>query len=71
MARLLVEEPQEAHAVLVVDGGHGVGVADVVDPGHVLVADALDAVVAEAVHEQRRALQRLGGDDAAAAGAAS
>ena len=63
LARRLVEEPQDAHAVLVVDGGHGVGVADVVDPGHVLVADALDAVVAEAVHEQGRALQGLGGDD--------
>ena len=27
------------------------------------VADALDAVAAEAVHEEGRALQRLGGDD--------
>ena len=68
LAGRLVEQAQDAHAVLVVDGGHRVGVAHVVDPGHVLVADALDAVVAEAVHEQGRALQRLGGDDLQARG---
>ena len=56
----LVEQPEEAHAVLVVDGRHGVGVAHVVHPGHVLVADALDAVGAEAVLQQGRALLRLG-----------
>lgn len=35
-----------AHAIIV-DGGDHVGVADVVGPGDVLVADAFDAVVAE------------------------
>ncbi len=39
---------------------------DIVDPGDVLVADAFDAVRAEAVLEQRRALQRLAGADLAA-----
>ena len=62
-ARGLVEQAQDAQAILVVNGRHRIGVAHVVDPGDVLVADALDAVVAEAVHEQRRALQRFGGDD--------
>ena len=52
-----------AQALLVVNRGDHVGVAHVVNPGHVLVADALDAVPAEAVHAERRALQRLGGDD--------
>ncbi len=50
-------------ALLVVDGRDHVGVAHVVHPGHVLVADPLDAVRAEAVREQRRALQRLGRHD--------
>ncbi len=43
-----------------------VGVHDVVDERHVLVADALDVVVAEPVAQQRRALERLGDDDARA-----
>ena len=51
-------------ALLVVDGGDHVGVADVVDPGNVLVADAFDAVIAEAAAQKRRALQCFGGDDA-------
>ena len=63
LAFRLVEEAQDAHAVFVIDGRHGVGVADVVNPGHVLVADALDAVVTEAVHEQGGALDGLGGHD--------
>ncbi len=61
---LLVEEAQEAEAILVVDRGHGVGIADVVHPGDVLVADALDPMSAKAVEKERRALPRLGGDDA-------
>jgi len=35
-----------------------------VDPGNVLVADALDTMSAEAIEKERRALPRLGGDDA-------
>ena len=62
LPRRLVEQAQQAHAVLVVDRRHRVGVADVVDPGHVLVADALDAVVTEAVVEQGGALDGFGGD---------
>ena len=58
----LVEQPRQHHGLLVVDGGNHVGVAHVVDPGHVLVADALDAVLAKAQRVERRALQRLVGD---------
>ena len=63
-AGLLVEEADEAHRQLVVDADRGVGVAEVVDPGDVLVADALDAVVAEAVLEDGRALEGFGHGDA-------
>ena len=45
------------------DGDHDVGGHHVVDERDVLVADALDVVLAEAVLEQRRALERLDGDD--------
>ena len=61
LALRLVEQADHLHRDLVVDRHHHVGVLDVVDPRHVLVADALDAVRAEAVAEQGRALQRLGG----------
>ena len=44
---------------MIADADDGVGVHDVVDQRHVLVADALDVVLAEAVHQQRRALDRL------------
>ena len=39
-----VKQPQQAHAGLVVDAGDHIGGLDVVDPGHVLVADTFDAV---------------------------
>ena len=54
-----VEEAQEPLAVLVVDGDGHVGVLDVVDPGDVLVADALNAVSAEAVVQDGGALEGL------------
>ena len=41
---------------LVRNADHHVGVHDVVNERHMLVADALDVVLAVAVHEQRRAL---------------
>ena len=47
------------------DPGHQVGVHHVVDERDVLVADALDVVLAEPVGQHRRALQRLGRDDLA------
>ena len=59
LAFLGVEQAQQALAVLIVDGDGHVGVLHVVDPGNVLVADALDAVAAEAVLENGGALQRL------------
>ena len=47
----------------VTDGGDDVGVVDIVDERDVLVAYALDVVLAEAVVEHRRAFERLDGDD--------
>jgi len=40
----LVEQAQNPQAILVINGRHGVGVADVVDPRNMLVANALDAM---------------------------
>ena len=54
-----VKQPQQTLAVLVIDGDGHIGVLHVVNPGDVLVADALDAVAAEAVVEDGGALQRL------------
>ena len=59
LARLGVEQPQQSLAVLVVDSDRHVGVLDVVDPRDVLVADALDAVTAEAVVEDGGTLERF------------
>src|ERR1035438_6803936 len=62
-ARRFVEEPEDSHAVLVVDRGDSIGVAHVVDPGDMLVPDSLDSVLAEAVLEQGGALEGLACDD--------
>ena len=59
LAVLGVEQAQQALGILVVDGDGHVGVLHVVDPGDVLVADALDAVAAEAVVQDGGALQGL------------
>ena len=59
-----IEQHEQRVGRLVADAGHHVGVHDVVDIGNVLVADALDIVLAEAVIEQRRAFDRLDRDDA-------
>ena len=48
LADLLVEQAHQLHDLLVVHGGDGIRVAHVVDPRDVLVADAFDAVRAEA-----------------------
>ena len=64
LADRLVEQAEQRQALLVVDRGHHVGVAHVVDPRHVLVADAFDAMAAEAELVERGALQRFGRDDA-------
>ena len=61
-----VEQGQQLVGMQVADRGDHVGVHHVVDVGHVLVADALDVVFAEAVVEQRRTLGGLDGDDARA-----
>ena len=58
-----VEEPNEAHGMFVVDGGDHVGVSRVVNPGDVFVADAFDAVAAEAVEEQGGALEGFTDDE--------
>ena len=54
-----VEERQQRVGRVIADADDDVGVHDVVDQRHVLVADALDVVLAEAVHEQGRAFDRL------------
>ena len=58
-----VEQHVELVGGPVADGHDDVGVHHVVDQRDVLVADALDVVLAEAVLEHRRALERLDGDD--------
>ena len=59
LALCRVEQAQQTLGILVVDGDGHVGVLHVVDPRNVLVADALDAVAAEAVIQDGRALQRF------------
>ena len=59
LAFLAVEEAKQSLGIFVVDVDDHVGVLDIVDPGDVLVADALDAVAAEAVVEDGRALERF------------
>ena len=54
-----VEQAQQPLAVLIVDVDDHVGVLHVVDPGDVLVADALDPVAAEAVFQNGGALEGL------------
>ena len=58
-----VEQDDQAIGVAVADARHHVSVHHVVDVGHMLVADALDVVLAEAVLQERRAFGRLGNDD--------
>ena len=60
----LLQELQALQALEVVHADEQVGGPHVVDPGHVLVADPLDAVGAEADVVERRALHRLDGHDA-------
>ncbi len=62
----LVEQAGDIDDGIVVDGDYDIGVLDIVDPGHVLVADALDAVSAETVLQQGGALQCFAGNDLAA-----
>ncbi len=58
-----VEEGVEFVGRLVGDRHHDVGVHHVVDDRDVLVADALDVVLAESVLEHRRAFEGFDGDD--------
>ena len=59
VAFLAVEEPEQVLAVLVVYIYHHIGITHVMHPRHMLIANALYAVPAEAVFKQRGALQRL------------
>ena len=63
LPRRFVEQAQGAHAVLVVNRDNRIGVADVVDPRDMLVADALDAMPAEPVEQQGRTLRGLARHD--------
>ena len=60
----LVKQPEQREALFVVDRGHHIGVADVVDPWHVLVADPFDAMPSETELVERGALQCFRCDDA-------
>ena len=60
---IAAEEQVESVARVVGHADHDVGVHDVVDQRDVLVADALDVVLAIAVLEHGRAFERLDGDD--------
>ena len=62
-ADLGIEQHPDAVGGLVADAGDEVGIHDVMDVGDVLVADALDIVLAEPVVEQGRTFQRLDGND--------
>ena len=66
LAGRLIEEPNGRNRRLVIDGEHHVGVLHVVNPRYVLVANALDAMLAKAVSKQRGALGGFAGGDAAA-----
>ena len=59
LAFLAVEQAEQSLGIFVVDVDDHVGVLDIVDPGDVLVADAFDAVAAEAVIKDGRALERF------------
>ena len=59
----LLQQLQALQALEVVHAHQQVRGPHVVDPGHVLVADPLDAVGAEPDVVERRALHRLDGDD--------
>ena len=59
LAFLAVEQAEQSLGIFVVNIDDHVGVLDIVDPGDVLVADAFDAVAAEAVIQDGRALQRF------------
>ena len=56
---LLVEESEEVLRILIVNGDDHIGIFDVVDPWNVLVADTFDAMCAESVVKQCRALERF------------
>ena len=55
----LVEEPEETHRGLVIDRGDEVCVANVMDPGHVFVANALDDSVTVIDMESLEAVERI------------
>ena len=60
MTRLLVEQAHQLHGLLVIHGRDQVGVAHIVNPRNMLVADAFDAVLAESELQQGGTLQGLG-----------
>ena len=62
----LVEQAHDVDHRVIIDRDDQIGILDIVDPGHVLVADAFDAVRAKAVLQQGGALQRFAGDNLAA-----
>ena len=59
----LVEEAEELLGIFIIDVDDQVCILYIVDPRNMLVADALDAVRAEAVVEQGRALESFADTD--------
>ena len=62
-ALFFIEEPDELHAGAVIHGDHHVRIPGIVDPGHVLVPDPLDAVSPVSAEQKRRALEGFPGGD--------
>ncbi len=57
LAFRLIEQAHDVDNIIVIDRGDHIGILDIVDPRHVLVANTFNAVCAKAVLQQGRALQ--------------
>ena len=57
---VLVEEPHNSDAILIVDSAHHICIPDVVHPRDVLISDAFNPVTSESVHQECRTLKGFG-----------
>ncbi len=62
----LVEQAHDVDHRIIINRDDQIGILDIVDPGHVLVANTFDAVRAKAIVQQGGALQRFTGNNLAA-----
>ncbi len=58
-----VKETRQVNHRLVINGGDEVSIAHIMDPRHMFIANALNAVRAKTVREQGRAFLGFAGDD--------